>query len=66
MGSFKSAVTKHINLVRGTPGAPIWQRNYYEHVIRNEDALAKIRTYFAQNPARWLEDEYGPRPVTLR
>jgi len=33
---YKSAVTKKINILRNTPGIPVWQRNYYEHIIRNE------------------------------
>jgi len=43
--SFKSAATRLINQHRGTPGARVWQRNYYEHLIRNERALARIRRY---------------------
>lgn len=41
--TFKALVTKHI-------GAKFWQRNYYEHVIRNESALARIRLYIENNP----------------
>ena len=53
MSGFKSAATKRINALRGTPDAPVWQRNYYEHVIRNESALRRIRQYIANNPAGW-------------
>ena len=60
MAGFKSAVTKRINTMRGTPGASVWQRNYYEHVIRNESALDRIRQYIADNPARWSEDPENP------
>jgi hypothetical protein len=42
-----------INRLRGTPGLPIWQRNYYEHVIRDEESLNRIRQYIADNPIRW-------------
>lgn len=41
--SFKSTATKHINLLRDTPGTPVWQRNYYEHIIRDEESLQVIR-----------------------
>jgi REP element-mobilizing transposase RayT len=41
--SFKSTVTKQINQLRNTPGSSVWQRNYYEHIIRNEDGLNRIR-----------------------
>jgi len=60
VAGFKSAVTKRINALRGTPGRPVWQRNYYEHVIRDEHDLARIREYIAGNPARWAEDEDNP------
>ena len=59
-GSYKSAVSKRINTMRGTPGAAVWQRNYYEHVIRNESALNRIRQYITDNPARWSEDPENP------
>ena len=39
----------------------LWQRNYYEHVIRDEDALERIREYIANNPGRWEEDSLFPR-----
>ena len=65
LGSFvaglKSAVTKRINEIRGTPGAPVWQRNYYEHVIRNDDALNRIRAYIETNPLRWMLDRENPQ-----
>ena len=38
----------------------LWQRNYYEHIIRNEDELNRIREYIMNNPARWAEDENNP------
>ncbi|MGQ9494040.1 MAG: transposase, partial [Anaerolineae bacterium] len=43
--SFKSTTTKHINPMRDMPGVPIWQRNYYEHIIRNETNLFHTRQY---------------------
>jgi REP element-mobilizing transposase RayT len=57
---FKSAVTKRINQIRNTPGHPVWQRNYYEHVIRNEDGMNRIREYIIANPAKWDDDENNP------
>jgi len=54
--SFKSAATKRINEHRGTPGAPVWQHNYYEHIIRNDGSLHRIREYIATNPLRWHLD----------
>jgi len=60
IGAFKSIVARRINVLRSTPGGLLWQRNYYEHIIRNELDLERIRTYIANNPARWGEDEYNP------
>ena len=58
--NFKSISTRYINKMRGNPGCPVWQRNYYEHVIRNEDDLANIRQYIADNPRKWGQDENNP------
>ncbi|MEW6262355.1 MAG: transposase [Thermodesulfobacteriota bacterium] len=58
--SFKSATTKRINECRNTPGLSVWQRNYYEHVIREEDSLNRIRQYIQDNPARWMYDRENP------
>lgn len=55
IGSFKSAATKRVNAMRNTPGAKFWQRNYYEHsihIIRNDEALDRIRDYRVSNPAQ--------------
>ncbi|ODS32916.1 MAG: hypothetical protein SCARUB_01968 [Candidatus Scalindua rubra] len=38
----------------------MWQRNYYEHVIRNEQELNKIREYIINNPLKWLLDRENP------
>ncbi len=46
-----------INAARGTPGAPIWQRNFYDHIVRDQEDLERIRSYIAGNPGRWAEDE---------
>jgi len=55
--AYKSAVTKRINQSRGTPGAPVWQRNYWEHIIRNADELSRIREYIRYNPVVWETDD---------
>jgi putative transposase len=60
MAGFKSAVTKRINILRGMPGVPIWQRNYHEHIIRDENSLARIRRYIADNPRQWALDRENP------
>jgi REP element-mobilizing transposase RayT len=58
--SLKARCTHAINQSRHTPGAPVWQRNYYERVIRNEREMADIRQYIANNPVKWAEDENHP------
>lgn len=63
IGAFKTVSTKHVNEWREAPGVALWQRNYYEHIIRDDSDLARIREYIAANPARWREDsEYVPTP----
>ena len=56
--SYKSAVTRQVNLLRQTPGHSLWQKKYYEHVIRDEPDLNRIRQYIVTNPSRWAEDKY--------
>jgi len=53
---FKSAVTGHAR--RKGLAVDIWQRNYYEHIIRNEESYRKIAGYIRNNAANWQEDEY--------
>lgn len=62
--SFKSAATKRINEIRGTPGAPVWQRNYYERVIRNDVELNRTREYIHLNPLQWALDQENPHRET--
>jgi putative transposase len=57
---FKYQTTKLVNKMRGTPGARLWQRNYYEHVIRNEEELRRARAYILTNPLRWAIDREHP------
>ena len=60
IAGFKSATTRRINELRGTPRKPVWQRNYYEHVIRNEDDLNEIREYVVNNALKWDLDSENP------
>ncbi len=66
IGNFKSITARRINRLRKTPGKPIWQRNYYEHIIRDERALKAIRQYIHDNPARWIEDTKSPKATARR
>ncbi len=60
IGAFKTVSTKKINILRDAPGTTIWQRNYYEHIIRNQDAMDKIRQYIINNPVSWEIDQLHP------
>jgi REP element-mobilizing transposase RayT len=62
--AFKSFSARHINYQKGTPGQPVWQRNYIERVIRSEAELHKIRRYIAENPAKWESDRENPRFIS--
>jgi REP element-mobilizing transposase RayT len=58
--TFKSMTTYKINALQKTPGGMIWQRNYYEHIIRSEEEWERIRLYIQVNPLRWEEDDENP------
>jgi REP element-mobilizing transposase RayT len=58
--AFKSFSARRINAERGTTGIPVWQRNYYEHIIRHDREWAAIRQYIDLNPARWALDHDHP------
>ena len=60
-GKFKMQTAKQINQIRKTPGISLWQRNYYEHVIRNDDELNRIREYIISNPLKWEYDRDNPQ-----
>lgn len=61
IGSFKSAVSGRVNSIRATPGAPVWQRGYFERVLRNENELLRARRYIVDNPLKWHLDQENPR-----
>lgn len=56
VGWYKMNTAKQINAKLNRTGTPFWQRNYYEHIIRNEESLHRIRQYIKENPKRWAED----------
>ena len=61
IAGLKSAVTKRINLLRQNTDTPIWQRNYYESILRDEKYLAVVREYIINNPKNWPNDrDYLP------
>ncbi|MBL8063495.1 MAG: transposase [Anaerolineales bacterium] len=58
--AFKSFSAKRINRLRCKDGIPVWQRNYYEHIIRNECEMDNITKYIQTNPLRWNDDDENP------
>ena len=59
VAGFKASVTRRVNGINGSQGFPVWQRNYYDHVIRDDEDLNRIREYIINNPAKWeLDKEY--------
>ncbi|MBU0653941.1 MAG: hypothetical protein KJ914_02290 [Gammaproteobacteria bacterium] len=56
VAGFKSSVTKRINRLRENLEMPVWQRNYWEHIIRDERSMSELNAYIINNPARWKED----------
>ncbi len=56
IGRFKMQTAKQINLLQNTSGKPVWQKNYYDRIIRDENELNRIRQYILDNPANWKED----------
>ena len=59
--AFKSFSARRMNALSRTSGTPIWQRNFYEHVIRDENDLQNTRRYILENPIVWEMDEERPR-----
>jgi putative transposase len=58
--AFKTFSARTINDRQGSRGESVWQRNYYEHVVRDENDLSRIRQYIVDNPACWAEDSNNP------
>ncbi|MFH1061568.1 MAG: transposase [Candidatus Omnitrophota bacterium] len=63
IGLFKTAVTKRINQKRNTPGKSVWQKSFYDHVIRNDTSLQNIREYIRNNPLTWDNDEENTNKI---
>ena len=63
IGAFKTVSTKQINLLRDTEGQVVWQRNYYEHIVRDEHEMDRITRYIESNPSQWSEDDENPNNV---
>lgn len=60
VGAFKSISASQVNRLLSRTGQPLWQRNYFERVIRNESELQGLRDYIIHNPLKWADDTENP------
>ena len=58
INGFKAAVTRRIRAVTNAPLLKVWQRGYYDHIVRNDDDLRRIRVYIRENPQNWGSDRH--------
>jgi putative transposase len=63
--AFKTESARRINNVRGSRGAPVWQRSFYDHIIRDEADLERVREYIAGNPRAWVNDGQDAVPTLI-
>lgn len=61
VGAFKSISAAQVNSLLSRTGQPLWQRNYYERVVRNEAELNGFRDYIIHNPLKWEDDTENPK-----
>jgi REP element-mobilizing transposase RayT len=60
IGAFKTTAATRINKLRGQIGAPVWQKSFYDRIVRNERELGWIQKYILNNPIKWEEDRDNP------
>ncbi len=60
--ALKTFSARRINALRDTPGTPVWQRGYYERIIRSEHELNLTRRYIETNPQRWQQNHETTSP----
>jgi putative transposase len=58
--AFKAHSARRISVLRNLPGRPVWQRSYYERVVRDDEELQRVRRYILDNPAKWQTDPNNP------
>ena len=63
VAGFKSAITSRVRVIWNNPDAPVWQDNYFERILRDEEELNRIREYVLSNPLRWGADRYNAARV---
>jgi REP element-mobilizing transposase RayT len=63
IGNIKGAVTRRVRRQLDKPHFQVWQRNYYDHIIRDDDDWQHIRAYIVENPMNWAKDPLYPTPT---
>ena len=64
MQNIQSVTARKINKIKKIQGQKLWQRNYWEHIIRNEQDLNRIRKYIMENPLKWELDDENPNKLS--
>lgn len=59
IGKFKMITAKQINKILNRKGQAVWQRDYYEHFIRDDEEYYNIIEYIEKNPEWWRKDKYS-------
>ena len=64
--SYKAAVTRRVNRLQTTPGIPVWQRGYWERIVRDDREIEATRRYIDENPLRWAEGREDLEALLIR
>ena len=65
LSGFKSSTTSKFNTIQKTIKQPLWQSNYYDHIVRDDDDLKRIRRYIKENPQNWYRDRNNPEGLLM-
>jgi REP element-mobilizing transposase RayT len=60
IGAFKTTAATRVNKLRGVVGVPVWQKSFYDRIIRDDFELGRIQEYIRNNPMKWAEDRDNP------
>jgi REP element-mobilizing transposase RayT len=66
VGAFKTSAATRINKLRGVMGVPVWQKSFYDRIVRNEHELERIQYYIRNNPVKWAEDRDNPSHILFQ
>jgi len=63
--AFKTFSARRINELRSSPGVPVWQSRFHDHVIRDEGELCRIQQYIIDNPKNWKWEESSDNQLLM-